>query len=76
MAKKTIKTGSIDLPEDEFKDENALIRISMMIPMTLYKDLKRLSLTEKQGGKYQLLIRDVLQEYVAKAAKKKTNKAG
>lgn len=76
MAKKTIKTGSIDLPEDEFKDENALIRISMMIPMTLYKDLKRLSLNEKQGGKYQLLIRDVLQEYVAKAAKKKTNKAG
>lgn len=73
MAKK-IKTGNVDLPNEDFSDENALIRISMMIPMSLYKDLKKLSLDEEYSGKYQLLIRDVLSKF-AEHQKLKKKKA-
>lgn len=69
------KYGKVELSEEDFKDENALIRISMMIPMSLYKDLKALSLNEKYSGKYQVLIRDVLMKY-AEQSKPKKKSAG
>lgn len=71
---KKIKYGNIQLSEDEFKDENALIRISMMIPVNIYKELKKLSLNEDCGGKYQLLIRDILNDYVQKHSSTKKKK--
>ena len=73
MAK--IKHGTVELGPEEFADETASIRISMMLPMTLYKELKRLALTEQHQGKYQLLMKDVLNQFVDSQSKKKT-KAG
>lgn len=70
MAKKT-KYGKVELSDENFKDENALIRISMMIPMQLYKDLKKLALNEEYSGKYQVLMRDILGEHVEKKKGKK-----
>ncbi len=75
MAKKSVKYGKIELGPGEFRDENALIRISMMIPMVLYKDLKKLSLDEKYSGKYQVLIRDILTEYAEKQKGRKKKSA-
>lgn len=74
MAKNKIKFGKVELPDDEFKEENISVRISIMLPRTLIKDLKSQALTEKHAGKYQVLIKDVLQEYVEKnkVKKKKT----
>ena len=71
MAK--IKYGKVELSEEDFKEENALICISMMIPMSLYKDLKVLSLNEKYSGKYQVLIRDILLKYAESNKPKKKN---
>ncbi len=65
MAKK-IKYGTVEFPDSEFDDKNALLRISMMLPLPLVKELKKLSLTEEHGGKYQVLIRDILNEWVGK----------
>ena len=75
MAKNQIKTGNVELSAEDFKDENALIRISMMIPMGLYKDLKALSLNEEYSGKYQVLVRDILLKY-AEQNKPKKKKVG
>lgn len=68
MAKKT-KHGKVKLSKDELNDENLKIRISMMITMKVYKELKHLALNEKHQGKYQLLIQSILAEYVAKNKK-------
>lgn len=69
------KYGKIELSEADFKEENVQIRISMMIPMTLYKDLKKLSLNEKHSGKYQVLMKDILTEWVSKNSGKKRRTA-
>jgi hypothetical protein len=74
MAKK-IKYGKVELPADEFADENISTRISMMVPQDLLMSLRKLSLNEKYFGKYQVLIKDVLKDYVAKHQGKKS-KAG
>lgn len=63
MAKK-IKTGSVEVPSEAFKDENITALISIRMPMLLLKDLRRAALTEEYGGKYQVLIRDVLTDWV------------
>lgn len=60
---KKIKYGKVEVSADSFDDANALIRVSMMLPLNLVKDLKKLSLTEKHGGKYQVLIRDILTDW-------------
>jgi len=75
MAKK-IKYGKINFGPDEFKDENVTAHISIRLPLVLLKELKRLSLNEEYEGRYQVLIRDVLQNYVEKMPKKKARKAG
>lgn len=71
MRNKKIKYGKINIGPGEFKDENALVRISIMIPMKTYKDLKKLSLTDGYRGKYQVMIRDILGNFVEKSHKAK-----
>lgn len=61
---KKIKYGKVEVSEDSFEASNALIRVSMMLPLHMVKELKKLSLTDKHGGKYQVLIRDVLANWV------------
>ena len=61
---KKIKYGKVELSDESFNDANALIRVSMMLPLNMVKDLKRLSLTDKHSGKYQVLIRDILSDWV------------
>jgi hypothetical protein len=71
-AMKKIKTGTVEIDDSNFDDANALIRVTMMLPIGLVRDLKRLSLTEEHGGKYQVLIRDILHDWVAhQGAKRK-----
>ncbi len=63
MAKK-IKFGKVEIPDEAFKDENITAHISIRLPLTLVKELKRLALTEEYAGQYQVLIRDVLSKHV------------
>ena len=70
MAKKT-KTGKVEIPEDDFKDENITAHISIRLPLNLIKDLKRMALTEEYEGRYQTLIKDILQSHVEQASKRK-----
>ena len=74
MAKKT-KTGSINVPVSDFEDENITAHISIRLPLSLVKSLKKLSLNEHYEGRYQTLIRDVLLTYAEKN-KAKRNVAG
>ena len=74
MAKKT-KTGSINVPVSDFDDQNITAHISIRLPLNLVKSLKKLSLNEHYKGRYQTLIRDVLQAYADKN-KVKSNVAG
>ena len=43
---KKIKYGKVELSDASFDDANALIRVSMMLPLNAVKDLKKLSLSE------------------------------
>lgn len=61
---KKIKYGKVELSEASFDDTNAMIRVSMMLPLNMVRELKKLSLTDKHGGKYQVLIRDILTEWI------------
>ena len=70
MAKK-IKYGDINLPIENFDEAKTIAHISIRLPLPLIKELKRLSLTEEHGGKYQVLIRDILNEWVYKQRGKK-----
>ena len=62
MAK--IKHGTVEIPDEDFKDENITAHISIRLPLNLVKDLKRMSLNEEYEGRYQVLIRNILTEYV------------
>ena len=70
MAKKT-KTASVNIPVEDFEDENITAHISIRLPLSLVKDLKRLALNEDYEGRYQVLIRDVLQDFTDKNRLKK-----
>ncbi len=70
MAKK-IKTGSINIPAEDFEDENITAHISIRLPLNLVKDLKKLALNEDYEGRYQVLIRDILQAFTEKNKSKK-----
>jgi hypothetical protein len=59
-----IKTGNVEISDDNFKDENITAHISIRLPLTLMKALRKLSLNEKYNGRYQVLIRDILTEHV------------
>ena len=61
---KKIKYGKVELSDESFDDAKALIRVSMMLPLNIVKDLKKLSLTEQHSGKYQVLIRDILANWI------------
>ncbi|MFN7728939.1 MAG: hypothetical protein ACK5P7_07270 [Bdellovibrio sp.] len=70
MAKK-VKTGSVNVPAEDFADANITAHISIRLPLNLVKDLKRLALNEDYEGRYQVLIRDVLQAFTEKSKSKK-----
>ena len=70
MAKK-IKTGHVSIPLEDFADENITAHISIRLPLSLVKDLKKLALNEEYEGRYQVLIREVLLEYTNKHRGKK-----
>ncbi len=70
MAKK-IKTGNVNIPAENFEDENITAHISIRLPLDLVKDLKRLALNEEYEGRYQVLIRDILREFSDKNRNKK-----
>ena len=71
MANKKIKTGSVNIPVEDFEDENITAHISIRLPLNLVKDLKRLALNEEYEGRYQTLIREVLQNFAEKSKTKK-----
>jgi len=73
MAKK-IKTGKVEIPDEDFKDENITAHISIRLPLILVKELKHLALNAEYEGRYQILIRDVLTEYVRHSGKGKKTK--
>lgn len=68
---KKIKTGNVNVPVEDFEDDNITAHISIRLPLNLVKDLKRLALNEDYEGRYQVLIRDVLQSYTQKVKSKK-----
>lgn len=70
MAKK-IKTGRVNIPIEDFGDENITAHISIRLPLNLVKDLKRLALNEDYEGRYQVLVRDILQGFADKNRQKK-----
>lgn len=70
MAKK-IKTGIVNVPIEDFDDNNITAHISIRLPLSLVKELKRLALNEEYEGRYQVLIRDVLQGFTEKNKSKK-----
>jgi metal-responsive CopG/Arc/MetJ family transcriptional regulator len=71
---KKIKTGKIIIPEENFEDKNITAHISIRLPLSTVKDLKRLALNEEYEGRYQVLIKDILQSYISKNKSKKTVK--
>lgn len=73
MAK--IKYGKVEIPDEDFKDENMTAHISIRLPLTLLKELRRSALTEEYAGKYQVLIRDILTDYVHSQNKVKRKRA-
>lgn len=75
MAKQKIKYGKVELGDESFDNDNALIRVSMMLPLNLVQELKTLSLTPEHGGKYQVLIRDILRDYCQEHKKTKRKRA-
>ncbi|GEM_PF-1204209 len=68
---KIVKTGNVSVPVKDFEDENITAHISIRLPLNLIKDLKRLALNEKYEGRYQVLVREVLQAYAEKYKSKK-----
>ncbi len=68
---KKIKTGHINVPMEDFEDENITAHISIRLPLNLVKELKRLALNEEYEGRYQVLIRDILQNFAEKNKSKK-----
>lgn len=70
MAKK-VKTGNVNIPIEDFEDENITAHISIRLPLNLVKDLKKLALNENYEGRYQVLIREVLQGFADKNRSKK-----
>jgi uncharacterized protein (DUF2252 family) len=70
MAKK-VKTGNVNIPIEDFEDQNMTAHISIRLPLSLVKDLKKLALNEEYEGRYQVLIREILQAFTDKNSSKK-----
>lgn len=75
MAKQKTKYGKVELGDENFDNANAMVRVSMMLPLNLIEELKVLSLTKEHAGKYQVLIRDVLLEWAEKHHQPKRRRA-
>lgn len=75
MANK-IKTGKVEIPDEDFKDENITAHISIRLPLNMLKELKHLALNEQYEGRYQVLMRDVLADYIKKNSFAEKGKVG
>ena len=60
--KKTVSFGKVNIPAEDFRDENVRSLISIRVPMGILKAFKREA--EKRGVGYQTLMLDALQERV------------
>ena len=60
--KKTINFGKVDVPAEDFSDDNIRAMISIRVPMGLLKAFKREA--GKRGVGYQTLMLDALQERI------------
>ncbi|MGE0526271.1 MAG: hypothetical protein AB7G93_13965 [Bdellovibrionales bacterium] len=69
------KYGTVEIPAEDFKDENITAHISIRLPLTLVKNLKKLSLNEQYEGRYQTLMRDILTAWVEHHQKPKRKRA-
>ncbi len=70
MAKK-VKTGNVNIPVEDFEDENITAHISIRLPLNLIKDLKKMALNEEYEGRYQVLIKDILRSFTERNKSKK-----
>ena len=52
------------------KTTDAYISISIRLPVNLVKELKQLSLTPEHEGRYQVLVRHILTEYVKRTKRR------
>lgn len=75
MANK-IKTGKVEIPDEDFKDENITAHISIRLPLNMLKELKHLALNEQYEGRYQVLMRDVLADYIKRNSFTEKGKVG
>ena len=66
-----IKYGTVDVPDENFKDENITAHISIRLPLSLVKALKKHALTEEYEGRYQTLICNILSSWVEHQTPKK-----
>lgn len=63
MAKKQkIKTGTIEIPENEFDPKHTKMRISMMLHCDVIDEFKRIAARERRP--YQVLMQEKLREAV------------
>ena len=60
--KKTVSFGKVNIPVDDFRDENVRAMISIRVPMGILKAYKREA--DKRGVGYQTLMLDALQERI------------
>jgi predicted DNA binding CopG/RHH family protein len=60
---KTVKLGKVNIPAEDFKDQNVRASISIRVPMGMLKAYKREA--EKRGIGYQTLMLEVLQNHVS-----------
>lgn len=60
--KKTVDFGKVNIPAEDFSNDNVRALISIRVPMGLLKALKREA--EKWGVGYQTLMLDALQERI------------
>lgn len=60
---KTAKLGKVNIPAEDFRDENVRALISIRVPMGVLKAYK--AEAERRGIGYQTLMLEVLQNHVS-----------
>lgn len=60
---KTVKLGKVNIPADDFRDENVRASISIRVPMKVLKAYR--CEAERRGIGYQTLMLEVLQNHVS-----------
>ncbi len=63
MAKKKFKTGSVDIPKEEFDLSKAKVRISLFVDADVISAFKKAA-KSTPSGEYQSLMREKLRESI------------